>query len=72
MENRIPIDELFRNGLAHGKEQMNLGAWANMERMLDGKNPYAKEKSNRKPWIYFITRLTINKLSGEGCIKITL
>jgi len=59
MENRIPIDELFRNGLAHGKEQMNLGAWANMERMLDGKNPYAKEKSNRKPWIYFITSILL-------------
>jgi hypothetical protein len=37
----VPIDDLFREKLSGGEEQLNLGAWANMERMLDGKNPYA-------------------------------
>jgi hypothetical protein len=41
MGKQIPIDDIFRNGLSEGQEQLNLGAWANMERMLDGKNPYA-------------------------------
>lgn len=48
MENRIPIDDLFKDGLSQGKEQLNLGAWANMERMLDGKNPYSEEEPKRK------------------------
>lgn len=48
MENRIPIDELFHDKLSQGKEQMNLGAWANMERLLDGKNPYATEEDKKK------------------------
>ena len=61
MENRIPIDELFREKLGQGKEQMNLGAWANMERMLDGKNPYADEDGKKKRrflpffWMFLIT-----------------
>jgi hypothetical protein len=41
MEKNIPIDQLFKNNLSDGQEQLNLGAWANMERLLDGKNPYA-------------------------------
>ncbi|MBL7766997.1 MAG: outer membrane beta-barrel protein [Chitinophagaceae bacterium] len=48
MENRVPIDDLFREKLSQGKEQLNLGAWANMERMLDGKNPYAQEDDSEK------------------------
>ncbi|MFZ4753625.1 MAG: hypothetical protein ACOYLG_09810 [Chitinophagaceae bacterium] len=48
MENRIPIDDLFRDVLTQGKEQLNLGAWANMERMLDGKNPYSQEEPKKK------------------------
>ena len=48
MENRIPIDELFHDKLSQGREQLNLGAWANMERMLDGKNPYAPDEEKRK------------------------
>jgi len=48
MEKRIPIDELFHDALNEGREQMNLGAWANMERMLDGKNPYAAEEDKKK------------------------
>jgi hypothetical protein len=47
MENRIPIDDLFRDVLSQGKEQLNLGAWANMERMLDGKNPYSQEEPKK-------------------------
>lgn len=48
MENWTPIDDLFREKLGAGKEQLNLGAWANMERMLDGKNPYAGDESKKK------------------------
>lgn len=48
MKNNISIDDLFRKELAGGKEQLNLGAWANMERMLDGKNPYPIEEDKRK------------------------
>ncbi len=48
MSNNIPIDELFRDKLSGGKEQLNLGAWANMERMLNGQNPYASEEPKRK------------------------
>lgn len=48
MENWTPIDDLFREKLGAGKEQLNLGAWANMERMLDGKNPYSNEESKKK------------------------
>lgn len=48
MENRIPIDELFHDKLSQGREQMNLGAWANMERMLDGKNPYLTDEDKKK------------------------
>lgn len=40
MSNKIQIDDLFRDNLSDGKEQLNLGAWANMERLLDGQNPY--------------------------------
>lgn len=47
MGKQIPIDDLFRDGLYNAEEQLNLGAWANMERMLDGKNPYAEEEINR-------------------------
>jgi hypothetical protein len=48
MEKNIPIDQLFKNNLSEGQEQLNLGAWANMERILDGKNPYAEEATNKK------------------------
>lgn len=53
MRKNISIDELFREGLSEGREQLNLGAWANMERMLDGKSPYSsdneeKEKKKRR------------------------
>ncbi len=48
MENWTPIDDLFREKLGAGKEQLNLGAWANMERMLDGKNPYSSDESKKK------------------------
>jgi hypothetical protein len=48
MENWTPIDDLFRDKLGAGKEQLNLGAWANMERMLDGKNPYSSDETKKK------------------------
>ncbi len=48
MENWTPIDDLFREKLQQGKEQINLGAWANMERMLDGKNPYSADQEKKK------------------------
>lgn len=48
MRNNISIDKLFHDGLSEGKEQLNLGAWANMERMLDGKNPYSSDGDEKK------------------------
>jgi hypothetical protein len=48
MSNKIPIDDLFREVLSEGKEQLNLGAWANMERMLNGQNPYASDEKDAK------------------------
>ncbi len=56
MKNNISIDELVRQGVAKGEEPQNLGAWANMERMLDGKNPYQKEEEDRKrrPWLILL------------------
>lgn len=62
MGKHIPIDDLFRDKLSDGEEQLNLGAWANMERMLDGKNPYADEEDKRKrrilPFILIFTLLS--------------
>jgi hypothetical protein len=55
MENKMPIDDLFRNGLANGEEPMNESAWTNMERLLDGENPYADEPSRKRrilPWLF--------------------
>ncbi len=59
MKNKISIDELVRQGIAKGEEPHNLGAWANMERMLDGKDPYQQEEedSRRKPWLFMLLGL---------------
>ena len=54
MENRISIDEMFHKGLHDGKEQMNLGAWANMERLLDGKNPYEEKGKQKRRFFPFL------------------
>lgn len=66
MEKKIPIDKLFHDQLANGKEQLNLGAWANMERMLDGKNPYAvdEEKKRRGLFPLFIALLVTLGITG--------
>ena len=66
MESRIPIDELFHEKLSEGKEQINLGAWANMERMLDGKNPYTdgEEKKKRRILPFFLLFLITAGLAG--------
>lgn len=41
------IDDMVRESLRDGSERHNLGAWANMERMLDGKDPYAPVPAKR-------------------------
>ncbi len=67
MENRIPIDELFHDKLYEGKEQMNLGAWANMERILDGKNPYAvEEEKKRRIFPFWLVFLVSTAIVGAG------
>ncbi len=67
MENRIPIDELFHDKLFQGKEQMNLGAWANMERMLDGKNPYAEQEKKRRGLVpFWLMLLVATGIVGAG------
>ncbi len=63
MENRIPIDDLIRNTLNEGHEQLNLSAWANMERMLDGKYPYAAEKEKKRRILPFFL---LSMLLGGG------
>ncbi len=35
MNDMNSIDKLFKEKLQHGEERLNLGAWANMERLLD-------------------------------------
>lgn len=69
MSNNIPIDDLFREKLSGGKEQLNLGAWANMERMLNGQNPYAtpeepKRKKRILPFMIFFVLLTASVSAG--------
>jgi hypothetical protein len=63
MENRIPIDELFHDKLYEGKERMSLSAWDNMERMLDGKNPYASDEEKKRRlfpfWLVFLASIAI-------------
>jgi hypothetical protein len=57
-----PIDQQMREVLEQGSERLNLGAWANMERMLDGQNPYAEpeeEKKKRGFWLFGVLALAI-------------
>ena len=55
MQSKNSIDMLVRQALEGGQEQLNLGAWANMDRMLDGKNPYAKaEDDDKKRGIFWL------------------
>jgi hypothetical protein len=74
MEKIIPIDQLFKNKLSNGQEQLNLGAWANMERILDGKNPYAEQEPKKKRRILPLFLAFLILLSGAltaGYISIT-
>lgn len=59
MSKNIQIDDLFRDKLLEGEEQLNLGAWANMERMLDGKNPYSDTDRRKRRIIPFILLFTL-------------
>jgi hypothetical protein len=55
MHNKNTIDEIVRNAVQDGQERLNLGSWANMERMLDGQNPYTQpeeEKKKRGFWLF--------------------
>ena len=40
MRNKIQIDEFVRQHTLDKDAQLNIGAWSNMERMLNGENPY--------------------------------
>jgi hypothetical protein len=56
------IDQQMREVLDQGTERLNLGAWANMERMLDGQNPYAapeEEDKKRGFWLFGLLALVI-------------
>jgi len=60
MKNKISIDDLVRQHVVKGEEPHNLGAWANMERMLDGKNPYQeKEEEKKRPWLFLLLGLLV-------------
>ncbi len=67
MHNQSSIDDLVRQSLETGEERMNLGAWANMERMLDGENPYAKKEDNKKRgfWLFGILMACLS-VAGLG------
>ncbi len=41
MQNKIQIDEFVRQQVLDKEAQLNIGAWSNMERLLNGENPYA-------------------------------
>lgn len=74
MEKNIPIDQLFQQKLGQGEEQLNLGAWANMERLLDGKNPYSEVDETKKkrrilPFLAFF--ILISGALTAGYISIT-
>lgn len=63
----MPIDDLFRNGLASGEEPMSESAWTNMESLLDGKNPYADEPSRKRrilPWLFGVGLLAVLSVGG--------
>jgi Outer membrane protein beta-barrel domain len=54
MSNKIHIDELFREGLNNGEEAMVPSAWSNMAKMLDGDNPYEKEQTKKRPFLWIL------------------
>jgi hypothetical protein len=54
MSNKIHIDELFREGLSNGEEAMVPSAWSNMAKMLDGDNPYEKEETKKRPFLWIL------------------
>jgi hypothetical protein len=54
MSNKIHIDELFREGLSNGEEAMVPSAWSNMAKMLEGENPYEKEQSKKRPFLWIL------------------
>jgi hypothetical protein len=62
MKQKILIDDYFKQELGEAEERLNLGAWANMERMLNGENPYEKEKDNKKPFFYIISAIALLSL----------
>lgn len=68
MKNKISIDEMVRQKVAHGEEPHNLSAWANMERMLDGKNPYSEEDEDEKsrPWLFMFLAVALLSSSIAG------
>jgi Outer membrane protein beta-barrel domain len=59
MKQKILIDDYFKQALGEAEERLNLGAWANMERMLEGENPYEKEKDKKKPIFYILSAIAL-------------
>lgn len=71
MSNKYSIDELFREGLSEGREQLNLGAWANMDRMLNGQNPYTDEEQptqrKKRRWLpLLLIGVLVTAIIGAG------
>lgn len=71
MSNKYSIDELFREGLSEGREHLNLGAWANMDRMLNGQNPYMEEEQpterKKRRWLpLLLIGVLITAIIGAG------
>jgi hypothetical protein len=57
MDTRQHIDDWINERLGKDEEQLNLGAWTNMQSMLNGQNPYAK-KDNKK-WVIYLSALAL-------------
>lgn len=71
MSHKYSIDELFREGLSEGREQLNLGAWANMDRMLNGQNPYTEDEQptqrKKRRWLpLLLIGVLVTAIIGAG------
>jgi hypothetical protein len=66
MNNKINIDDLFREALHEGQEVMPATAWSNMSKMLDGENPYTDDGSSKKPYAWLFGLLLAGLVTVTG------
>ncbi|MFM2388363.1 MAG: hypothetical protein RL660_3120 [Bacteroidota bacterium] len=66
MNNKINIDDLFREALHEGQEVMPSTSWSNMSKMLDGENPYTDDGSSKKPYAWLFGLLLAGLVTVTG------